>query len=80
MVPQVRKMKDGFVIKSMVLVGDRGMISQKRTDEIKEFNGVDWITALKLERMKNFMEGEVMRKDLFETTHPDFSGERLSPV
>ena len=44
---QVARLKDEWGIERFVVVGDRGMISQKGIDELKTHPGVDWITALK---------------------------------
>jgi len=83
LMPQVRKVKESFGIETMVIVGDRGMITQKQIDEIKETDGVDWITALRTEGIKNLVEGGALqmelfdKRDLFELTHPDYPGERL---
>lgn len=83
LVPQVRKVKEDFGIKTMAMVGDRGMITQTQIDELKELGGVDWITALKPDGIKKLVEGEVLQMDLFdkrnlfELTHPDYPGERL---
>ena len=83
LMPQVRKVKEDFGIKTMAMVGDRGMITQKQIDEIKGIDGVDWITALKTEGIKKLVEGEAIQMELFdkrsyfELTHPDYPGERL---
>lgn len=84
LMPQVRKMKDDFGIKTVVLVGDRGMISQKQIDEIKEFDGLDWITALRTDAIRKLVNdqsplqlGLFDERNLFEFTHPDFKSERL---
>ncbi|MBI4808577.1 MAG: IS1634 family transposase [Nitrosomonadales bacterium] len=83
LLPQVRKVKDDFGIKTLVIVGDRGMITQTQIDEIKGLDGVDWITALKSAGIKKLMEGEALQmelfdeRNLFEMTHPDYPGERL---
>jgi len=45
--PEIHRLKNGFGIDRFVIVGDRGMISQKAIDEIKTQDGIDWITALK---------------------------------
>lgn len=82
LMPQVRKVKDDFGIKTMVLIGDRGMISQKQIDEIK-VDGMDWITALKTGAIRKLVDGRALQlelfdeRNLFELTHPDFPGERL---
>src|SRR5438876_5981692 len=43
LMPQVKKLRETFGIDRMVLVGDRGMISQKQIDALEELEGVDWI-------------------------------------
>ena len=84
LMPQVIKMKELFGIQSMVLVGDRGMITQKLIDEhLKELEGVEWITALrsgtirKLVNDRNIQLGLFDERNLFEINHPDYPGERL---
>ncbi|MFH1842674.1 MAG: IS1634 family transposase [bacterium] len=83
LMPQVRKVKEDFGIEAMVMVGDRGMITQTQIDEIKGLDGVDWITALKTEGIKTLVEGGALQmelfdeRNLFEMTHPDYPGERL---
>jgi transposase len=83
LMPQVRKVKEDFGIETMVMVGDRGMITQTQIDEIKGLDGVDWITALKTEGIKKLVEGGALQmelfdeRNLFEMTHPDYPGERL---
>ena len=80
---QVAKVRDAFGIRNLVLVGDRGMISQKQIDCLKDVQGVDWITALKtggireLLRSGHLQMGLFDERNLFEMTHPDFPGERL---
>jgi hypothetical protein len=45
--PQVTRLREEFGIKHMVMVGDRGMISQKAIDEMSQDGDVAWITALR---------------------------------
>jgi len=83
LLPQVEKLRDAFGIERVVLVGDRGMISQKQITQLKKLDGVDWITALKsgaiskLVRSRHIQLGLFDERNLFEITHPDFPGERL---
>jgi hypothetical protein len=66
-----------------VLVGDRGMITQKQVDALRQESGVEWITALRPEAIRKLFDGGALQMDLFdqrnlfELTHPDFPGERL---
>jgi len=81
--PQVDKMREQFGIKQFVLVGDRGMITQKQVDELRELQGVDWLTALRPEAIRKLIEaGSIQmslfdKRNLFEIVHSDFPGERL---
>jgi len=83
LLPQVKKLRDDFGIKRLVIAGDRGMISQKAIDEIKEIDGLDWITALKSGQIRALLDGGHLQlglfdeRNLFELSHPDFPGERL---
>ena len=83
LMPQVERLQGAFNLKSVVLVGDRGMISQKQVDELKGYDGVEWITALKTGAIRKLMNAEVIQPtlfdehNLFELTHPDFPGEKL---
>lgn len=83
MMPQVEKLQKDFNLKSVVLVGDRGMITQKQIDEIKELEGMEWITALKTGAIRKLMSAKVIQltlfdeHNLFELTHPDFPQEKL---
>ena len=49
---QVRKLRLRFRLKRIVLVGDRGMITQARIDADLEPAGFDWITALRAPAIK----------------------------
>jgi Transposase DDE domain len=81
---QVDTMRIRFGIDTLVLVGDRGMISQKQIDkDLRDLDGVDWITALKSPSIRKLIDGGAIQlglfdeRNLFELTHPDFPGERL---
>ena len=82
-VPQVEKLQKTFGIEQLVMVGDRGMISQKQIDELKQRDGIDWITALRTGAIRKLVDGGVIQlglfdeRNLFEFVHPDFPGERL---
>jgi len=81
--PQVKRLREEFGIGRMVMVGDRGMISQKAIDEMSEDAGVDWITALRSASIRTLVEQKHLQLGLFdernllELSSPDFPGERL---
>ena len=83
LMPQVEKMQDAFGIKQFVMVGDRGMLTQKQIDVIDDIDGVDWIGALRPEAIKKLITNGAIQmgifdeRNLFELKHPDFPGERL---
>jgi transposase len=83
LMPQVRKLQQDFGLQTLVLVGDRGMISQKAIDELREHDQVAWITALKSRQIRALVEGGQLQlglfdhKNLCELSHPDFPAERL---
>ena len=83
LMPQVDKMRDEFGIKEFVLVGDRGMLTQKQIDILKGLDGIDWIGALRPEAIKKIIQGGPVQmslfdeRNLFELKHQDFPGERL---
>src|SRR5674476_1175891 len=43
----VEAVKDTFKLKDMVMVGDRGMITSARVQELRELGGFGWVTALR---------------------------------
>ena len=47
LLPQVDKIRAEFGIKQFVLVGDRGMITQKQVDALRDIEGCGWISALR---------------------------------
>src|SRR5271166_6551085 len=83
LVDQVAKLKRRFAIDHVVLVGDRGMITQARIDEDLRPAGLDWITALRAPALKELVGGGHLQMSLFDErdmaaiTSPDFPGERL---
>ena len=83
LLPQVDKMRTEFGIEQFVLVGDRGMITQKQVDALRDIEGCGWISALRPGAINKLVTGGSIQmglfdeRNLFELTHPDFPGERL---
>ena len=80
---QIEKLKQRFRLDRVVMVGDRGMITQARiTNEIKSA-GLDWITALRAPAIKGLLQSGALQLSLFDQrdmasiTTPDFPDERL---
>jgi len=81
--PAVQRVRERFALAQVVMVGDRGMVSQKSIDELRGQGGVDWITALKSVSIRSLVEqghlqlGLFDQRNLAEITSPDYPGERL---
>ena len=81
--PEVHRLRTDFGIDRMVMVGDRGMISQKAIDEMRDTDGIGWITALKSVSIRSLIEQNQLQLGLFdernllELSSPDYPGERL---
>jgi hypothetical protein len=81
---QIVKIRERFGIERVVLVGDRGMITEARIrKDIKGNEGLDWITALRAPQIRKLVQSGSLQPSLFdirdmaEITHPDFPDERL---
>jgi len=80
---QVTKLREQFGLSRVVLVGDRGMLTQPQIDKLKEHPGLGWITALTSVAIRKLVdEGALQlslfdRKNLAEVTSKDYPGERL---
>jgi transposase len=81
---QIDKLRQRFGLRHVVLVGDRGMITQARITEELQPAGLDWITALRAPDIQALTadNGPLQislfdERDLAEITSPDYPGERL---
>src|SRR5438445_1341543 len=81
---QITKIRERFGIARVVLVGDRGMITDARLREnVRPIEGLEWITALRAPAIQALVAGGTLQlslfdqQDLAEITHPDYPGERL---
>jgi len=83
LLPVTHKLRERFGIERMVLVGDRGMVSQKQVDALRGSEGIGWITALRTDALRKLVRsghlqlGLFDETNLFELAHPDFPDERL---
>ncbi len=80
---QVEKLRDRFQLSRVVLVGDRGMLTQPQIDKMKTHPGLGWITALTSVAIRGLLEAGALQLSLLdetnlaEITSPDYPGERL---
>jgi len=80
---QVEALTKRFGLSRVVLVGDRGMLTQTQIDVLKEHPGLGWISALRSGAIRRLLaDGHLIKKDLevvrlAEISSPEFPGERL---
>ena len=83
LLPEVKRLRQQFGLEQLVMVGDRGMISGKAIAELREADGIGWITALKSASIRALIEqgqlqlGLFDERNLVELSSPDYPGERL---
>lgn len=81
---QIDKLKQRFHLHRVVMVGDRGLLTEARINETLRPAGLDWITALRAPAIKALAAdaGPLQLslfddRDMAEITSPDYPGERL---
>ena len=80
---QVEALTKRFGLSRVVLVGDRGMLTQTQIDVLKKHPGLGWISALRSGAIRRLLAaGRLIRSDLetqrlAEITAPEFPGGRL---
>lgn len=80
---QVEKLRGRFGLSRVVLVGDRGMLTQTQIENLREYPGLGWISALKGKEIRGLVDGGYLQLSLFdrqnigEITSPEYPGERL---
>jgi len=80
---QVEKLRERFGLSRAVLVGDRGMLTQARIEELKKHPYLGWISALRSEAIQELVDQGAVQLSLFdeqnlaEITTDLYPGERL---
>lgn len=80
---QVEKLRHRFSLNRVVLVGDRGMVTEPKISSFKEHPGLGWISALRSEAIRKLVDQGALQMSLFdqqslaEIRSPIFPGERL---
>lgn len=81
---QVAKLRDRFGLTRVVLVGDRGMITEARIrEDLDDVEGLNWITALRGSAIRGLVAAGHLEPSLFdqtdmaEITSPDYPDQRL---
>jgi transposase len=80
---QIEKLRERFKLSRVVMVGDRGMLTQPQIDKLKQHPGFGWITALTSTAIRELVKQGALQlslldqKNLAEITALDYPGERL---
>lgn len=81
---QVAALRGRFGLSRVILVGDRGMLTQARiTEDLQTRQGIDWISALRAPAIQSLIAEGTIQPELFDTmdlaevTSEDFPNERL---
>jgi transposase len=80
---QVEKLREHFGLRRVVLVGDRGMLTQTQIDKLKDYPGLGWISALRSHAIRKLVNSGSLQMSLFDEKNlaeihsPEFSDERL---
>jgi transposase len=80
---QVEKLRKYFGLGRVVLVGDRGMLTQTQIDKLKDYPGLGWISALRSHGIRKLVNSGIVQMSLFDEKNlaeihsPEFSDERL---
>jgi transposase len=80
---QVDTLRERFGLARVVLVGDRGMLTQTQIDHLKTYPGLGWISALRSPAIRALVESGTLQLSLFDEQHlaeitsPAYPGERL---
>jgi transposase len=80
----ITRVRDDYCLKNLIMVGDRGMITGTRIEDLKKLPGMEWVTALRGPAIAKLAgEDGPLQMSLFdvqnfaEITHPGYPGERL---
>jgi transposase len=82
-VDQVNKLRERFHLSRVVLVGDRGMLTQPQIEKLKAYPQMGWITALTSVAIRGLLaEGSLQlslldKQNLVEIQSREYPGERL---
>ena len=80
---QVEKLRERFGLDRVVMVGDRGLLTQTQIEHLKQYPGIGWISALRSEAIRRLAEEKSVQPSLFdqrrlaEIRSHHFPGERL---
>ena len=81
--PHIEKLRRRFALSRVVLVGDRGMLTEARIREEVAPAGLDWVSALRASAIRELMSSGAVQRSMFDDTDlaevrcDAYPGERL---
>lgn len=81
---QVEKLRERFGLERVVLVGDRGMLTQTQINTLRTYPKLGWISALRSSSIRKLVEQGAVQLSLFdkqnlaEIQSDEYPGERLA--
>jgi len=82
-VDQAEKLRHRFGLSHLVLVGDRGMLTETQIEKLGAYPGLGWISALRSAAIRGLVESGNLQMSLFdqrglaEIRSPEYPAERL---
>ena len=80
---QVQTLRERFGLQRVVLVGDRGMLTDTQIETLRQHPGLGWVSALRHHDIRRLAEDKSVQMSLFDTRNlaeirsPLYPGERL---
>lgn len=80
---QVSALRDRFGLSRVILVGDRGMLTEAQIEALREHPGLGWISCLRSNSIRSLVEQGQLQMSIFDQTRlaelhlPEYEGERL---
>ena len=80
---QVEKLRSRFGLERVVLVGDRGMLTETQIGKLREHPGLGWVSALRAGAIRELADSGALQLSLFDEQNlaeihsPSYPGERL---
>jgi transposase len=81
---QVDRLRGDFELSRVVLVGDRGMLTSARIEDLRKYPALGWISCLRSQQIRGLVETGPLQLSLFDQSNlaeisapQEFPGERL---
>ena len=66
---QIETLRRSFGLRRLVLIGDRGMLTDARIEDLCQYPGLGWISALRSDRLRKLVEEGTLQPSLFDAAN-----------